>query len=58
MSDPDLWKSAKEGGREIADAKIKELGELNDFIKRFGEIEKLLAEEKTGAAEKKLRRLE
>ncbi len=46
MSDSDLWKSAKEneGGREIVDAKIKELGELNELVKKFKEIEKELTE--------------
>ncbi|MBI2514976.1 PCRF domain-containing protein [Candidatus Wolfebacteria bacterium] len=34
MADPDLWKN-----REIADQKIKELGELNDLVKKFIEIE-------------------
>jgi len=37
MSDSDLWKN-----REEADAKIKELGELNDLVKRFDEIETLI----------------
>ena len=37
MSDPDLWKN-----REKADAKIKEVGELNDFVKKIDEIEKLI----------------
>ncbi len=45
MSDPDLWKSAKEGGREIVDAKIKEMGELNELVKKFDEIESLLKKE-------------
>jgi len=39
MSDPDLWKN-----RGIADAKIKELGELNELVKKFDEVEKLLEE--------------
>lgn len=39
MNDPDLWKN-----RELADAKIKEIGELNELIKIFYEIEKLLRE--------------
>jgi len=39
MSDPDLWKN-----REIADAKIKELGELNELVKKFEGIEKLLGD--------------
>ena len=34
LNDPDLWKN-----REMADLKIKELGELNDLIKKFDEIE-------------------
>jgi peptide chain release factor 2 len=37
MSDSDLWKN-----REIADAKIKELGELNELTKKFDGIENLL----------------
>lgn len=60
MSDADLWKN-----RELADAKIKELGELNDLIKRFDEITEEIAEfEKTGVkesffeAQRKIRRLE
>lgn len=39
MSDPDLWKS-----REVADAKIRELGELNDLIKKFDDIKKRIGE--------------
>lgn len=39
MSDPDLWKN-----REVADQKIKELGELNDLVSRFNEVEKELKE--------------
>ena len=35
FSDPDLWKN-----REIADAKIKETGELGELAKKFDEIEK------------------
>lgn len=53
LSDPDFWKN-----REIADAKLKELGELNHLIKKFEEIEKLLVEEKLETAEKNLRQLE
>lgn len=54
MSDSDLWKN-----RKIADAKIKETGELNDLIKRFDEIEKLINEGKNlGLIETKLRQLE
>ncbi len=56
MSDPDLWKN-----REIADAKIKETGELNDLIKKLDEIEKLLKEaeeNKVELIENKLRQLE
>lgn len=34
MSDPDLWKD-----RVLADQKIKELGELNDLVNRFDEVE-------------------
>ncbi len=52
MSDPDFWKSVKEGGRELADQKIKEVGELNDLIKRFDEIKEGIAEfEKSGTKE-------
>jgi peptide chain release factor 2 len=39
FSDADLWKD-----RELADAKIKETGELGDLVKRFNEIEKELRE--------------
>lgn len=39
MADSDLWKN-----REMADAKIKETGELNDLIKRFSEIERGLTQ--------------
>ncbi len=54
MSDPDLWKN-----RQVADAKIKELGELNDLVKRFDEIEKLLDKaENLELVENKLRQLE
>ncbi len=35
MSDPDLWKD-----RALADQKIKELGELNDFVNRFDEVDR------------------
>jgi len=49
-----LWKN-----REIADAKIKETGELNDLIKRFNETEELLDKtENLELAENKLRQLE
>lgn len=59
MSDPDLWKSAKQGGREIVDAKIREVGELNDLVKKIDEIEKLLNEpERLDLAENKIRQLE
>jgi peptide chain release factor 2 len=37
LNDPDLWKN-----REMADLKIKELGELNELVKKFEEIEKEL----------------
>lgn len=60
MSDADLWKN-----REFADAKIKEIGELNDLVKRFDEIEKGIAEfEKSRSKEsffetqRKIRRFE
>ena len=39
MSDADFWKN-----RKLADQKIKEVGELNDLIKKFDEIEKLIEE--------------
>jgi len=39
MSDADLWKN-----RELADAKIKEIGELNELIKKFDGIEKMISE--------------
>ena len=35
MSDPDLWKD-----RVLADQKIKELGELNDLVNRFYEVDR------------------
>lgn len=35
FSDPDFWKN-----KENADAKIKEIGELNELIKIFGELER------------------
>jgi len=54
MSDSDLWKN-----KEIADAKIKELGELNELIKKFDEIERLMNEgADLNLAETKLRQLE
>ncbi len=65
FSDPDFWKK-----REVADGKIKEVGELNDIIKKFSEIDFLLADARTkidtgsGAedilreAEKKIRQIE
>jgi len=53
LSDPDFWKN-----KEKADVKIKELGELNDLIKRFEEIERGLEEGNAGLAEGKMRRLE
>lgn len=43
---------------EVADAKIKEVGELNGLIKKFENIEKSLAEEKLEEAQKNLRQLE
>lgn len=39
ISDPDFWKN-----KEVADAKIKEMGELSDLLKKFDEIEKMFAE--------------
>jgi len=58
MADPDLWKN-----REIADAKIKEIGEINELIKKFDEIEKELFVDSHAfvdlhRVEAKLRRLE
>ena len=38
FSDPDFWKN-----RETADAKIKEIGELNELIKKINEIENNLS---------------
>lgn len=38
MSSPDFWRS-----REIAEGKIKELGELKDFLQKFTEVEKGIA---------------
>jgi peptide chain release factor 2 len=62
FNDPDFWKSAKEGGRETADLKIKEIGELNNLIKRFEEIESGLGLIKTEddfyLIQRKLRQLE
>ncbi len=48
ISDPDLWKN-----REIADIKIKEMGELNKLIKKFDEIRSGLTriETRTSSAE-------
>lgn len=42
MSDPDLWKN-----RVVADEKIKELGILNDLVKRFTDIERRLTQDTT-----------
>lgn len=64
FSDPDFWKN-----REIADAKIREVGELNDLIKKINEIENNLGKinfDKTGEedtnlffeTERKIRQLE
>ncbi len=39
MNDPDFWKN-----REIADQKIKEMGELNDMIKKIDDIERGLTQ--------------
>jgi len=47
MSDSDLWKN-----REIADAKIKELGELNDLIRCLDKIEKDLNDLKSEHSDK------
>lgn len=60
MADPDLWKN-----RAVADQKIKELGILNDTLKKFIEIEKLIDEGEAGHSpdilgevEKKLKQFE
>ncbi|MFA5099167.1 MAG: PCRF domain-containing protein [Candidatus Paceibacterota bacterium] len=57
FSDADFWKD-----KEKADLKIKEIGELNDLIKKFDEIEKELAatgaENSIGEITAKIRRLE
>ncbi len=60
MADPDLWKN-----RDIADQKIKELGELSDLTKRFdgieSEFQKLeenLKEDTFFSLQRKLRQLE
>lgn len=42
MSDPDLWKD-----RVLADQKIKELGELNDLVNRFDEVDRGILELKS-----------
>ncbi|MCX6702506.1 MAG: PCRF domain-containing protein, partial [Candidatus Wolfebacteria bacterium] len=49
MSDPDLWNN-----REVADKKIKELGELNNLAKRIDEIEGLVAESEISLSAEKL----
>lgn len=65
FSDSDFWKN-----KERADAKIKELGELNEAIKKFDEIDFLMAQARTQVdvgenyedslreAEKRMRQLE
>ncbi len=57
FSDSDFWKD-----KEKADIQIKEIGELNDLIKKFDEIEKELAsvsdEISLGGITAKIRRLE
>lgn len=53
LNDPDLWKN-----REIADLKIKELGELNDLIKKFDEIEHELTQIETQMNTDKIREIE
>lgn len=42
FSDPDFWKN-----RETADAKIKEIGELNELIKKINDLERGLTQMKT-----------
>lgn len=42
MNDPDLWKD-----RQVADQKIKELGELSDLVGRFDEVEREIEELKS-----------
>lgn len=57
FSDSDFWKD-----KERADIKIKEIGELNDLIKKFDEVEKELVsinfEKSLGGIIAKIRRLE
>ncbi len=57
LSDADFWKN-----KEIADIKIKELGELNGLIKRFDDIERELAsvknEKELEEIKSKIRQLE
>lgn len=48
FSDSDFWKN-----KDIADQKIKEIGELNELIKRFTEIENKIIETKIGSENKK-----
>lgn len=44
FSDPDFWQSAKNGGRDETDKKIKEIGELKEVIKNFDELETILGQ--------------
>ena len=49
MADPDFWKD-----RLLADQKIKEIGILNDTLKKFTELEKLINEAEKEFSESKL----
>ncbi len=44
FSHPDFWQSAKGDGRKSVDEKIKEIGELNEVIKKFDELETILGQ--------------
>lgn len=49
MGAAEFWRSAKDGGREAADGKIKLLGELKDVVARFRTIERGVEEFAGGA---------
>ncbi len=53
MSNPDFWLASRQGGgdRELADLKIKELGQLQDFLKKWESIEKGIAKLKSDFSE-------
>jgi len=53
IADPDIWKSAKKGGRAIAEKKIKEFGETKDLVNNFDEIEKGINELENNFTEEK-----